>query len=345
MRKMGYTILFLVVLIALVFAGCVRFAKDLPGNTGASEGQSETDPDYSAEASEMEAMLAAVTDEAGVTVYTPEQVSVIVQQEIEAESQAAATAAGTPATTAAPVDTPAAQPSAAASTPGTTAKNDGSAAPTAAAPTTAAPAPATTAGQTPVTQTPAPTGVNEYDILRSGKFYAVGTMTDSQGTNPMEIALTDNSIFMAANMEGVQMALLQSNKKIYMIYPAKKIYMEVNAAVQAMVGMNADEMLNVEELGFSEMAPLTQADTVADGELNGTKCKIYTFNKESGSRTVIYMNGNKLLALETVSGNSRSVNYFTTVSATVPADKSAPPADYTKVGIFKFMTEMGDVLQ
>ena len=53
---------------------------------------------------------------------------------------------------------------------------------------------------------------------------------------------------------------------------------------------------------------------------------------------------NKLLAFETVSGNSRSVETFTSITSTIPADKSAPPTDYEKVGIFAFMSAMGDVL-
>ena len=334
MKKMPYVLTFLFLLIIVVLVGCVKFSKSLPGTETTTEdataanaaGTSAYDPQ--AEASEIVREMEAQTDASGVTVYSPEEISSFVQSELVTQTPV------TQATATAPV-TDAAQQQPAATTqagvPPTTA---------ASTPTTAASAP-TTAAQ----QTPASSGTNEYDILRSGKFYCVGAMKDSEGTNPMEIAITANSIYMATKMDNVDMGLLQNDGKLYMIYPAKKIYLEVNAAIQKLIGLDADEMLNVNSLGFSEMQPLSAANTFADGEFGGASCKIYTFNKSDGSRTVIYMNGNKLLGFENVGADgSRSTTSITSISASIPADKINPPADYEKANLIKFMTAMGEVL-
>ena len=341
MKKMPssviYTLIFVAILAVVVLAGCMKFSKSLPGNettadedgTAAQAVQQQT-PSYDPleEASEIVRELEAQTDEAGVTVYSAEEISEFIQNELVTNAPV------TQATVTAPVTDAAGSTVPAASTPATTAKSGTPA-------TTANSTPPTTAAQQPAAQT----GVNEYDVLRSGVFYCVGSMKDSEGTNPMEIAITSNSIYMATKMDNVDMSLLQSDGKIYMIYPAKQMYLEVNKAIQKLVGLDADEMLNAEALGFSEMKPLSEADTVADGELNGTSCKIYTFNKESGIRTVVYMNGNKLLAFENIDADgSRATTYITSISGAIPADKSAPPANYKKANMLEFMTAMGDVM-
>lgn len=345
MKKMPYTLIFLFLLIIAVLAGCMKFSKSLPGNeteaedgTAASVGQQQTAAyDPVAEASEIVRELEAQTDEAGVTVYSPEEISAFIESELvtdEPVTQAAAPvtdAAGSTVTATTNSGTPAT--TAKSGTPATTASSTPS--------TTAVSPPTSTAAQQPAAQT----GVNEYDVLRSGVFYCVGSMKDSEGNNPMEIAITANSIYMATKMENVDMSLLQKDGKIYMIYPAGKIYLEVNSAIQKLVGLDADEMLNAESLGFSEMQPLSAADSVADGELNGTACKIYTFNKTSGARTVVYMNGNRLLAFENIdSSGSRATTYITSITGNVPADKCSTPADYEKVNLLKFMTAMGNVM-
>ena len=186
---------------------------------------------------------------------------------------------------------------------------------------------------------------NEYEILRSGSFYATGRLKDSDGTNqPLEIAVTPDSVYMKTDMEGVEMAMLQRGKKMYMLYPAKKIYMEMSSVLLDMMGMTTEDLLDVSELGFTDMAALSEADAVANGEFNGQQCIIYTFNSDNGSREVIYMNGNRLLGFEEISAGGTSTTIIDSITADVPADKSAPPKDYKRVLMLTFMREMEGIL-
>lgn len=342
MKKMHYLIIFLIVLILVVFVGCVKFSNDLGGETTTEESVSEYDVESEASelASEIAAQMESVTDEAGSTVFSQEQISEYISQEMTPRTP----------TTAAPSagNNGATQPSGSGAT--QPANNGGSS--TSAAKqtqsgnnkTTQAPTQAPTQQQQQQQQQQ-PAGVNEYDILRSGNFYATGSMKDTDGTNqPLEIAITPSSIYMLTKMEGVDMAMLQQNGDLYMIYPAKQMYMEMSSVIMGMMGMSSDELLSVSELGFSDMRDLSEADTVADGEYAGQSCKIYSFNKSTGNRTVVYMNGNKLLGFEDVSSSGTASTTITSITANVPAEKCAPPANYKKANMISFMNAMKDVI-
>ena len=189
---------------------------------------------------------------------------------------------------------------------------------------------------------PAETQRSEYEIWRSGTFYCLGSMYDGTTTSPMEIAVTADSVYMATNMDGIDLAILQKNGKLYMINPAEKIYLELDRSMQRLMGLDAGELVSLDSLGFADMKPLSEADTAAKGELNGTPCDIYTFLDGDGSRSVVYMDGDRMLAFEVVDNSGfRTVTYFTSIKADVPADKCNTPAGYRKVGMLRFMTALG----
>ena len=333
MKKMPYTIIFLILLVCLVFAGCMHFSKELPGATTARDdgtlpseeaGTAMGEEDAEAIISEMISGLAEEKDSNGATVYSPEDLTAL-EQQFRAEASAAASdtqpAVSQGASTTAPSNGQTAQPS----------------------------QPATTQASTPATTqptTPAQSSRNEYDILRSGTFYCVGSMKDAEGTNPLEIAIGPNTVYMLTKMDSVSMAVLVSNKKTYMIYPEGKVYLEMSDLILKMMDLDPDELLDSGNFGFSDMKPLSEANAVTDGTLNGQACKIYNFSNEDGTRTLIYMNGNRLLGMEVYSASDTltSGTYFESVSATIPEDKMSPPAGYTKTTFTKFMTMLAGVL-
>ena len=128
MKKMPssviYTLIFVAILAVVVLAGCMKFSKSLPGNettadedsTAAQAVQQQT-PSYDPleEASEIVRELEAQTDEAGVTVYSAEEISEFIQNELVTNAPV------TQATVTAPVTDAAGSTVPAASTPATTA--------------------------------------------------------------------------------------------------------------------------------------------------------------------------------------------------------------------------------
>lgn len=203
-----------------------------------------------------------------------------------------------------------------------------------------------TGSKTETTTNASSSSVNQYDIFRSGTFYAKGSMKDSEGSTPLEIAITPKSIYMVTKMENIDMGILVNDGKTYLMYPAEKTYLEMSSTIMSMMGLDTDDLISSDDLGFSDLEPLSKADKTETGTFNGKSCTVYTFTNDDGTSSKVYMSGNTLLGLETVSGGSVvSATYFDYITGTVPADKITPPANYTKSGIFDFMSLLTEVME
>ncbi|MBE6715990.1 MAG: hypothetical protein E7573_03630 [Ruminococcaceae bacterium] len=203
----------------------------------------------------------------------------------------------------------------------------------------------------PVIDNPAPAS-SEYDILKSGSFHMIGSMVDRSGTAaPMEVAVTGNSIYMLSDFEGAQMGMLVSNDTVYMIYPAKQAYLELSDSIMSMAGLEIDELISSDQINFSSYGDLNKADSVTEETYDGKTCQVYHFNADDGGETRVYMSGTELMRLATynASGKFLSSTDIETISATVPADKSAPPSSYKGykglTGMMSFMTLLGDLME
>ncbi len=193
---------------------------------------------------------------------------------------------------------------------------------------------------------------NEYDILRSGSFYMKGSLVDSTGTAaPMEIAITPNSVYMLSDFSGATMGLLIANDVMYMIYTDKAAYLELSDSIMNMAGFDMDEIMGSDQINFGSYGNLTDAKSVTEEVYNGRTCQVYHFTNGNNGETRIYMDNAELIRIATYtsSGKLNSSNEIESISATVPADKSAPPANYKHykgiTGMFSFMTLLEDVMQ
>lgn len=192
---------------------------------------------------------------------------------------------------------------------------------------------------------------NEYDILRSGTFHIVGSVVESNGINsPLEMAVTPGSVYMLSEFsEGVDIGILVYNDTIYMLYPEKKAYAEMDDSIMSMVGLSIDDLMSGNTVDFSSFGSLDEAFKVTDEKINGVPCKVYHIKEDKGEMRV-YMNGNKLMrfASYNTSGAFLTATDVNTISDKVPAEKSAPPADYKAykgiTGMFTFMTFFTDVM-
>lgn len=180
----------------------------------------------------------------------------------------------------------------------------------------------------------------EFDIYRSGKFYVKGSVTDSDGeTNPMELAITDDSVYMLTAVSGISMGVMIGGGKTYLVSPEHRAYVELSKTVMSVLGMDSSKLSASTNFNFSDMSPLSEADIVADAELKGVKCKEYAFVGSNGRKTSIYMDGTRLLETDTFNADGTLYNRMTfdSVSAEIPADRIAPPTYYDKKGIFGFI--------
>ncbi len=196
---------------------------------------------------------------------------------------------------------------------------------------------------------PAPENTKtEYDIYRSGQFHAKGTMTDESGeVSPMELAITSGSVYMLSDFEGVDIGLLHVGNDTYMVYPGKKMYMEMSAVVLKMMGVDIGDLFDTSSFGFSDMEPLSAAKEKSHSDINGVICDRYTFvDKEDGTLNYVYMNGSKLVRIQSLAANGRIASQmdFSQLTADVPADRRSIPSDYKKKSLIDFLSVLGDVI-
>lgn len=194
--------------------------------------------------------------------------------------------------------------------------------------------------------------LSEFDILKNGSFYMKGSMTDSSGVStPMEMAITPDSMFMLSDFSGASMGMLIRDDALYMIYADKKAYLELSESIMSMAGMDMDELTgSMDELDFSKLGNLTDADNITEEAFNGRKCQVYHFVNADGTEKRIYMDNTKLIRMATYSSSGKflSATDIESISAAVPADKVSPPSSYKAykgvTGMFSFMTLIEDLI-
>lgn len=196
----------------------------------------------------------------------------------------------------------------------------------------------------------APESQSEYDILRSGSFYIDAVFEDGEEASPMKMAVDTNGDFYAlADMDGLEMGFLVKEektlfgkeKKTYLVNPKTKTYTEFSRLLMSLMNLNPGDFADeVNELGFTDMPPLTEAESVSDGEYNGTPCKVYRMSQEYGTAVRVYMDGTKLLVMETLGsdGTLLQVMKINSITAGFP---QLPPADYELTNIVNFITDLG----
>ena len=192
-----------------------------------------------------------------------------------------------------------------------------------------------------------PTGT-EMDHLCDGRYYLRGTVTDSSGPLPLEMAVTPKGVYMLTDFDGVAMAMLINGKTTYLLYPDGKACLELSSTVMKAMGLSASDLIDSAELDYSTY-DLNKADDVFTEEVNGAACRVYVFNNSNGS-TRFYLNGAKLVrfGIYDAAGRPDTVNDIDFITDQVPADKIDPPADYKKyrglTGMFAFIRLLEDAI-
>ena len=381
MKKMTFGIIFIIVLGLLVFAGCVSFSKsginvddavneaaldeyetlianamDIPVTNAAGEQVTNEAGEKLTTSVFVEEMTVPVTDASGETVTNAAGEQQTEKVYVEKDSgKIVNNSSGEVKTTVAYKDKKTGEVVATTVAPATTQKtetstksNNGKSTTDKSNDTTTAKSGSQTTTQ-PYSQPAGNTGGNEFDYLKSGNFYIRGTMTDSSGQSlPLEMAVTENSIYMLSKFENADIGMLINGNTTYMIYPAEKSYLELSATVLKAMGMSTEDLISSADLDYSQY-DFAKADSTLTENVNGANCTVYVYNSSSGS-TRFFMNGTKLVRFATydTNGNPDVINDVSYITNNVPADKINPPADYKEykglTGMFSFISLLGDVV-
>lgn len=191
---------------------------------------------------------------------------------------------------------------------------------------------------------------SEFDILKSAKFQIKGTSIDAKGeSTPLEIARTDESLYMVSDFDGIEMGALISNGTAYMICPEKKVYLEISDSLKKTMNLDDSQFTDMSSYSFSDLKKLKEADEITqNASFRGASCTSYKFTRENSIITV-FMNGTKLLGFTTTNldGSDATTTVITSITADVPSAKITPPSDYKSykgvLGAIKFMSAIGKV--
>lgn len=182
------------------------------------------------------------------------------------------------------------------------------------------------------------TAQNEYAILNTTKYAVVGTMKDASGSVvPMTLARNGNKMYMSSTMDlmgdgstVVTVGVLVIDGKLYMVTDDHKYSLEFTDKVAEAFGMSKADIAEMTDISnFQIDAPdLSLAASVEKATVTCPVCgesfetgSVYIFNYDDGTTGKVYMNGNKLIKIESYSKYNRltAVTEFTSVTAN-PSD-------------------------
>lgn len=186
---------------------------------------------------------------------------------------------------------------------------------------------------------------NGFDVMKSGNFYWKGRMLNEEGqVVPAEMASTKNSLYIATNLQGADVGILIQGKNTYLIYPRIKGYMNMKSLL-SLTGMSGD-FFDTESFDFSSLGSLSSATSTHQENFNNKDCTAYVFNENSGT-TEIFMSGSSFVGMRSTDsrGNMLSAIYVDYLTNKVPADKSAPPSDYTEYSGVKTVSFVSELMK
>ena len=202
---------------------------------------------------------------------------------------------------------------------------------------------------------------NEYEVLRSGNYFAEFTFFSdnvSQKFTSAVTPMTRYNSFVFADDEGllsdaktdVFLTLLYAEDGgLYLMDHDKKLYGDWDALLEFMASMGGDEEeLDREEFitdffpqFFSFLRPLSEAESEGTESMGGRPCKVYTFRDETGFYKA-YLDGKTLVSIMVYDTKGNLVNAFgfSNVDFNVPVQYCTIPSNYEEGDVLLMMLEM-----
>ncbi len=162
---------------------------------------------------------------------------------------------------------------------------------------------------------------NQFDILRSGTFYFIGSTMEDGEKSDLEIAKTPNTLYLGSAFNSIQIAILTIGDKVYLVNPKKGHYLDLNTIIMkaelSALGVDVADFANTGSFDFSYFPPLNEAtysETTPQGYVK------YVFETAKGAINVT-MDGKTLICLENAQdGNVYRIDFYS-VTDNVPSEK------------------------
>lgn len=172
-----------------------------------------------------------------------------------------------------------------------------------------------------------------YEILRSGTFRIKGIMENEGKKEPVEIAITPDSVYMSALFEDVVVGLLVRENTVYMISDRKHLVLKLSQLVMKAAGIDTSSLSAVNVDMFDDMPEKEEADEKNPVTMGGKECTEYVFNKEEGGCRKVIMDGNHVLSFANYGryGELSAEIEIQAISGEIPENLVYPNSEYRQL--------------
>lgn len=188
---------------------------------------------------------------------------------------------------------------------------------------------------------------NEYEILRSGNFRVKGELFDASGaTGAVDLTVTKDGFYMISEFNGIEIGMLISDGKYYMVSEDREAVLELSESVMTMAGISLDELASDSFIDFSEYPAFDELESLGTEMYKSELCTVYCV-KTAAEYTEIYMRGERVVRLMCYTSDGTFIGDFDIyhVGGAVDEKRTEVPEDYkfyTGIsGMFKFMSVLG----
>lgn len=168
-------------------------------------------------------------------------------------------------------------------------------------------------------------------------FYMDGMMESGGSKTPLELAVNGNDIHVFSEMDGMDIAIMKLDGKLYLMNPDKKKYIIIDSAIKKMMGLD-DEMLSFDfmKIKFDSENPVS----VTKAQFNGSDAVCYEYKSTESGIDFIAADGEiKQIIQYQENGTVSSVITLDEFSAEIPAEMLSFKG-YSKTNMISFLSEM-----
>ena len=175
---------------------------------------------------------------------------------------------------------------------------------------------------------------NEYEAFIDCHFSADMIETADGESQKMTLAMTSDTIFATMEMPDMNAfacSVLLKGKDAFLLFDEGKEYAKLSGDLLAMIGIDPADFADVVSMNGYES--LSEADQTSRKSFNGIPCTVYSFIY-GASRSDVYMNGKKLVAIVESGSQGTLETVFENFSVFVSSDYTDVPSDYVESTIF-----------
>lgn len=170
----------------------------------------------------------------------------------------------------------------------------------------------------------------------NGKYYFDGSMISGGTQAPTEMAMDGNNFQVYTEMEGLDIAVMNMDDTMYLMNPEKKTYIEINAALKSLMGVDDDAFsFEFNKIKFDSDSPTS----VTEATYMGKSAICYTY-KDSENCIEFITVGNEIKQITQYSSSSeaKTILQADEFSAEIPDDMLTFKG-YSKTNMISFMKD------